>query len=80
MRSASKRRSTEARTARRSRPADAWTAATEHDLKPQKLTGTLAFMFETRYPLIPTGYAAGLPALQEDYQEVWSSLRRRFEG
>jgi homogentisate 1,2-dioxygenase len=58
---------------------DAWTAATQHDLTPQKLTGTLAFMFETRYPLIPTGFAASLPALQEDYQEVWSSLRRRFE-
>ena len=57
---------------------DAWEAATKHDLSPQKLAGTLAFMFETRYPLIPTGYASTLPALQEDYQEVWSSLRRHF--
>ncbi len=57
---------------------NAWEAATKHDLTPQKLAGTLAFMFETRYPLIPTGYASTLPALQEDYQEVWSSLRRHF--
>jgi len=35
-------------------------------------------MFETRYPLIPTAYASTLPALQEDYQEVWSTLRRMF--
>jgi homogentisate 1,2-dioxygenase len=57
---------------------DAWEGAGKADLKPQKLEGTLAFMFETRYPLIPTGYASTLPALQEDYQEVWSSLRRQF--
>jgi homogentisate 1,2-dioxygenase len=57
---------------------DAWEGATQHDLTPQKLAGTLAFMFETRYPLIPTGYASSLPALQEDYQEVWSGLRRLF--
>ncbi|NIR40188.1 MAG: homogentisate 1,2-dioxygenase, partial [Actinobacteria bacterium] len=40
--------------------------------------GTLAFMWETRYPLIPTEYASTLPALQEDYQEVWATLRRWF--
>ena len=58
--------------------AEAFEAATAHDLSPQKLAGTLAFMFETRYPLIPTAYASTLPALQEDYQEVWSNLRRMF--
>jgi len=58
--------------------AEAFAAATSHDLSPQKLAGTLAFMFETRYPLIPTAYASSLPALQEDYQEVWSALRRAF--
>ncbi|MFH1103363.1 MAG: homogentisate 1,2-dioxygenase [Actinomycetota bacterium] len=58
--------------------AEAFAAATIHDLSPQKLAGTLAFMFETRYPLIPTAYASSLPALQEDYQEVWSALRRAF--
>ena len=37
-------------------------------------------MFETRYPLVPNGYASSLPALQEDYQGVWGGLRRNFEG
>ena len=57
---------------------EAWEGATNAELKPHKLEGTLAFMFETRYPLIPTAYASTLPALQEDYQEVWASLRRHF--
>jgi len=57
---------------------EAWETATNSDLAPEKLAGTLAFMFETRYSLIPTTYASTLPALQEDYQEVWASLRRWF--
>jgi homogentisate 1,2-dioxygenase len=57
---------------------DAWEGASNAELTPHKLEGTLAFMFETRYPLIPTAYASTLPALQEDYQEVWATLRRHF--
>ena len=57
---------------------EAWEAATNSALEPEKLAGTLAFMFETRYPLIPTAYASSLPALQEDYQEVWAGLRPWF--
>lgn len=57
---------------------EAWEAATNSALEPEKLAGTMAFMWETRYPLIPTAYASSLPALQEDYQEVWASLRRLF--
>ena len=57
---------------------EAWEGATNSDLAPEKLAGTMAFMWETRYPLIPTAYASGLPALQEDYQEVWATLRRWF--
>ncbi len=57
---------------------EAWEAATNSALEPEKLAGTLAFMFETRYPLIPTTYASSLPALQEDYQEVWAGLRPWF--
>ena len=59
---------------------EAFEGATNADLAPQKLEGTLAFMFETRYTLIPTAYAGTLPALQEDYREVWASLKKRFEG
>jgi len=57
---------------------DAWVKATSSDLEPQKLSGTMAFMFETRYPLIPTAYASQIPALQDDYPTVWHSLERHF--
>ncbi len=58
---------------------DAWLKATSSDLAPQKLSDTMSFMFETRYPLIPTAWA-GSTALQEDYPTVWHSLERHFEG
>ncbi|HUG83084.1 MAG TPA: homogentisate 1,2-dioxygenase [Euzebya sp.] len=58
---------------------DAWLKATSADLAPEKLSDTLAFMFETRYPLIPTAYAGSLPALQEDYPTVWHGLERHFQ-
>lgn len=57
---------------------EAWEAATNSDLTPEKLAGTMAFMWETRYSLIPTTYASTIPVLQEDYQEVWAGLRRLF--
>ncbi len=59
---------------------DAWLKATSSDLAPEKLADTLSFMFETRYPLIPTAYASSIPALQEDYPTVWHKLERHFEG
>ncbi len=59
---------------------DAWLKATQSDLAPEKLAGTMAFMFETRYPLIPTAYASSIPALQEDYPSVWHQLERHFTG
>ncbi|HSK96147.1 MAG TPA: homogentisate 1,2-dioxygenase [Euzebyales bacterium] len=58
---------------------DAWLAATTSDLQPEKLSGTLAFMLETRYTLIPTHYAGTLPVLQDGYPQVWQHLERHFE-
>ena len=58
---------------------DAWIKATTSDLRPERLSDTMSFMFETRYPLIPTGYASSIPALQDDYPSVWHSLERHFE-
>ncbi len=58
---------------------DAWMKATTSDLAPEKLADTMAFMFETRYPLIPTDYASSIPALQDDYPSVWHALERHFE-
>ncbi|HEX9642977.1 MAG TPA: homogentisate 1,2-dioxygenase [Acidimicrobiia bacterium] len=57
---------------------DAWQKATTSDLVPEKLVDTMSFMFETRYPLIPTAYAGSIPALQDDYPTVWHSLERHF--
>jgi homogentisate 1,2-dioxygenase len=59
---------------------DAWTKATSSDLKPTRLSDTMSFMFETRYPLIPTAYAGSIPALQDDYPRVWHSLQKHFTG
>jgi homogentisate 1,2-dioxygenase len=57
---------------------DAYAKGTTAELKPVKLTDTMAFMFETRYAQQLTSYAAGLPALQNDYAACWQGLEKRF--
>lgn len=59
--------------------AQAFEHASTVELKPVKLTGTMAFMFETRFPQRLTGYAAGLPELQDNYADCWSGLKKRFD-
>jgi homogentisate 1,2-dioxygenase len=58
--------------------AQAFEHASNSELKPVKLTGTLAFMFETRYPQRVTRYAAQLPQRQDGYADCWSGLHRHF--
>jgi homogentisate 1,2-dioxygenase len=58
----------------------AFEKASSVELKPHKLTNTLAFMFETRYPQHLTRYAAELTTLQPDYADCWTGLERRFNG
>jgi homogentisate 1,2-dioxygenase len=58
----------------------AYDHATKVDLKPVKLTGTMAFMFETRFPQHLTKYAAELDTLQEDYADCWAPLEKNFTG
>ena len=58
--------------------AQAFEHASSVELKPVKLTGTLAFMFETRFPQRVTRYAAELDALQPDYADCWAGLKKRF--
>jgi homogentisate 1,2-dioxygenase len=60
--------------------ANAFDKATNAKLEPRKLSNTMAFMFETRYPQQVTKYAAELPSLQKDYRECWSGLPRMFNG
>jgi homogentisate 1,2-dioxygenase len=60
--------------------AQSFERASKGALKPVKLAGTLAFMFETRFPQHVTRYAATLETLQEDYPDCWAGLERRFNG
>ncbi len=57
---------------------DAFEKASNADLKPQKLEGTMAFMFESRYIIRPTKFAMETSQLQADYFEVWQRLKKNF--
>ena len=46
--------------------------------KPVKMTGTMAFMFETRFPQRVTKFGATTPALQNNYTDCWKGLEKRF--
>ncbi len=46
--------------------------------KPVKMTGTMAFMFETRFPQRVTKFGATTPALQDNYSDCWKGLEKRF--
>jgi homogentisate 1,2-dioxygenase len=58
--------------------ADAFAHASNADLRPVKLTNTLAFMFETRFRQRVTRYAAELDSRQDDYADCWSGLKKHF--
>ena len=59
--------------------ATAFEHASNVELKPVKLTGTMAFMFETRFPQRVTAYAAGLPELQKGYGAYGKRLAKHFD-
>jgi homogentisate 1,2-dioxygenase len=40
----------------------------------------MAFMFETRYPLSPTGYASNLELLAGQYPDAWDGLTKMYKG
>jgi homogentisate 1,2-dioxygenase len=46
--------------------------------RPQQVTDTMAFMFETRAVLRPTRFALESPQLQQDYAQCWQGLRSHF--
>jgi homogentisate 1,2-dioxygenase len=58
--------------------AETYAKASTADLKPQKLEGTLAFMFESRWTILPTRQAMEATFRQRDYDAVWSGLTRNF--
>jgi homogentisate 1,2-dioxygenase len=55
-----------------------YAAASTTELKPQKVDDTLAFMFETRWTIVPTAQALALETLQGDYDAVWQGIERHF--
>jgi homogentisate 1,2-dioxygenase len=59
---------------------NAFEKASTVELVPQKLTNTLAFMFETRYPQHVTAWAVKDAAMQANYQDCWTGLKRNFTG
>ena len=58
---------------------DAFEKASNAELKPHKLEGTLAFMFETRFPQKVTPFAAETPAFQKDYAGYGRKLTKHFD-
>jgi homogentisate 1,2-dioxygenase len=60
--------------------ADAFRAASMAELKPHKLTNTMAFMFECSLPQLVTPHAAGLPQLQGNYVDCWQGLTKAFDA
>jgi homogentisate 1,2-dioxygenase len=49
------------------------------ELKPHKLEGTMAFMFETRFPQRVSAYAAGIGQLQKEYGAYGKALPKYFD-
>jgi homogentisate 1,2-dioxygenase len=48
--------------------------AVSADLKPHRIEGTMAFMFESRHVIRPTRWAMETPLCQPDYDAVWSGF------
>ncbi len=46
------------------------------DLAPVKIADTMAFMFETRFPVRPTRWATETPTMQLDYDGVWTGFAK----
>ncbi|TCZ63270.1 homogentisate 1,2-dioxygenase [Roseicella aquatilis] len=57
---------------------EAFEGASNAPLAPHKLEGTMAFMFETRFPQRVTRYAAELPERQQEYGAYGAKLQRHF--
>jgi len=51
-------------------------AAISADLQPQRIDGTMAFMFESRFVIRPTRFAIETPLAQPDYDGCWADFRK----
>jgi homogentisate 1,2-dioxygenase len=59
--------------------AEAFEKASNRSLQPERLSGTMAFMFETRFALSPTAYASSLDLIDNGYPACWDTLKRKFD-
>ncbi len=57
---------------------DTYDAASSAELRPHKVDDTMAFMFETRLPIVPTAAAMAAANLQPGYDDVWNGIERHF--
>ena len=51
---------------------ESWRAASEAELKPHKIEGTMAFMVESALPFVPS--AAAMTSAQPDYDSAWADF------
>jgi homogentisate 1,2-dioxygenase len=51
-----------------------WQGASEANLEPHRIEGTMAFMVESCWPYCPTRFALETDALQRDYDEAWGGF------
>jgi homogentisate 1,2-dioxygenase len=58
--------------------AETYERASRAPLQPQRLDGTMAFMFETQLVVRPTRFAMETRILQHEYFECWQGLKRHF--
>ena len=54
--------------------------ASQAELVPQKIDGTLAFMFESRLVIHPTAYALSCAQRQANYAACWQGLAKQFRS
>jgi len=60
--------------------ADAYERGSQADLKPQFLSDTMVFLFETRLPVCPTRFSLDTDLLERDYYTHWQGLKKHFPG
>ena len=60
--------------------AEVFEKASNSDLTPQKYENTLAFMFESRFPIAPTEFALKQHPPQRDYIDCWKGIKKYFNG
>jgi homogentisate 1,2-dioxygenase len=58
--------------------AETYRQASTQELAPHKITDTLAFMFETRWPVTVTDFAHQGDHRQPDYDQAWAGIERNF--